>query len=188
VIRKRDRHPDCPSAELTGCHPVTRETMIVYLREVWLGFLSILVSMGVTLRHLSTHAITVQYPKERRSLPLRSLNRHVLTIDLATGKLKCTACDACAKICPTRCITILGAGKGKERHPVEFVIDHNLCMYCNLCVEVCPFDAITMWTGNFEIGAFNRTGLVFDQTALEADKFYPSPETPELVSAAAEKK
>jgi NADH-quinone oxidoreductase subunit I len=102
----------------------------------------------------------------------------VLTVDLVSGKLKCTACDACAKICPTRCITMVGAGKGKERHPTEFVIDHNLCMYCNLCVEVCPFDAITMWTGNFEIGAFHRTGLVFDQAALHAGKFYPSPTTP----------
>ena len=109
---------------------------------------------------------------------MRSLNRHVLTVDLDSGKLKCTACDACAKICPTRCITIIGAGKGKERHPAEFVIDHNLSMYCNLCVEYCPFDAISMWTGNFEIGAFNRTGLVFDQTALHAEKFYPSPMTP----------
>ena len=159
--------------------------MIAYLRDVWLGFLSILVSMEVTLRHLFSPAVTVQYPKDRRTLPLRSLNRHVLTVDLESGKLKCTSCDACAKICPTRCITMVGAGKGKERHPIEFVIDHNLCMYCNLCVEVCPFDAITMWTGNFEIGAFNRMGLVFDQTALHAEKFYPTPDTPALVEAPA---
>ncbi|HSB71983.1 MAG TPA: NADH-quinone oxidoreductase subunit I [Candidatus Methylomirabilis sp.] len=158
--------------------------MIAYLRDVWAGFLTVLYAMRVTLRHLFTPAVTVQYPTVRRTLPLRSLNRHVLTVDLATGKLKCTACDACAKACPTRCITIVGAGKGKERHPVEFVIDHNLCMYCNLCVEACPFDAITMWTGNFEIGAFNRRGLLFDQTALHAEKFYPTPETPELVEAA----
>jgi NADH-quinone oxidoreductase subunit I len=154
--------------------------MIAYFRDVWVGFFTILGAMLVTLRHLFTRALTVQYPTQRRTLPLRSLNRHVLTIDLGTGKLKCTACDACAKICPTRCISIVGAGRGKERHPVEFVIDHNLCMYCNLCVEYCPFDAITMWTGNFEIGAFNRTGLVFDQSALSADRFVPTPTTPVL--------
>ena len=159
--------------------------MIAYLRDVWAGFLSVLYAMRVTLRHLFTPAVTVQYPTVRRTLPLRSLNRHVLTVDLGTGKLKCTACDACAKACPTRCIALVGAGKGKERHPVEFVIDHNLCMYCNLCVEACPFDAITMWTGNFEIGAFNRMGLVFDQTALSADRFYPTPDTPALIPAAA---
>jgi NADH-quinone oxidoreductase subunit I len=152
--------------------------MLAYSRDIWSGLVTIVHAMQVTLRHLFTPAVTVQYPTQRRTLPLRSLNRHNLTIDLATGKLKCTACDACAKICPTRCITIVGAGKGKERHPVEFVIDHNLCMYCNLCVEACPFDAITMWTGNFEIGAFNRAGLVFDQTALHADRFFPTPDTP----------
>jgi NADH-quinone oxidoreductase subunit I len=155
--------------------------MIAYIRDVWAGGLTVLGAMRVTLRHLFTPAVTVQYPTERRTLPMRSLNRHVLTVDLDTGKLKCTSCDACAKVCPTRCIAIVGAGKGKERHPVEFVIDHNLCMYCNLCVEACPFDAITMWTGNFEIGAFNRMGLVFDQTALHADRFFPTPETPVLV-------
>lgn len=162
--------------------------MIAYVRTIWLGTLTILAAMQVTLRHLFTPAITVQYPAVKRRLPLRSLNRHVLTIDLDTGRLKCTACDACAKICPTRCITIVGAGKGKERHPVEFVIDHNLCMYCNLCVEACPFDAITMWTGQYETGAFNRMGLVYDQAALTADRFFPSPDTPALAapSAAAE--
>jgi NADH-quinone oxidoreductase subunit I len=159
--------------------------MIAYTRNIVAGLLTILASMQVTLRHLFTPALTVQYPTERRALPLRSLNRHVLTVDLGTGKLKCTACDACAKICPTRCIAIVGAGKGKERHPVEFVIDHNLCMYCNLCVEACPFDAITMWTGNFETGAFNRMGLVFDQAALHADRFYPTPDTPALVETPA---
>ena len=164
--------------------------MLAYCRDVWAGFTTVLDAMCVTLGYLFTRNAgphqggTVQYPSERRILPLRSLNRHVLTIDLETGKLKCTSCDACAKICPTRCITIVGAGKGKERHPVEFVIDHNLCMYCNLCVEACPFDAITMWTGNFELGAFNRMGLVFDQTALHADRFFPTPDTPALVKKA----
>jgi NADH-quinone oxidoreductase subunit I len=152
--------------------------MVRYIATIWQGFVSILASLVVTLRYLGTHAVTVQYPTERRMLPLRALNRHVLTVDLATGKLKCNACESCARICPTRCITVIGVGRGKERHPAEFVIDHNLCMYCNLCVEVCPFGSITMWTGNFELGAFNRRGLVFDKAALHADKFYPTPAEP----------
>ncbi len=160
--------------------------MVRYIATIWQGFVSILASMAVTLRYLGTHPVTVQYPTERRVLPLRSLNRHVLTVDLATGKLKCNACESCARICPTRCITVIGVGKGKERYPAEFVIDHNLCMYCNLCVEACPFGSLSMWTGNFELGAFSRSGLVFDKAALHADKWYPTPEEqlrPVLVEA-----
>ncbi|MDE2060098.1 MAG: NADH-quinone oxidoreductase subunit I [candidate division NC10 bacterium] len=150
-----------------------------YFSDLFGGSASILRSLWVTLRYLFTPAITVQYPDEQRTQPLRALNRHVLRIDETTGQLKCTACEACARICPTRCIELTGTGKGKNRHPSAFSIDHNLCMYCNLCVEVCPFDAITMWTRIGELSAPVRSGLVFDLKALTAERFYPSPTTPE---------
>ncbi|MBI3080748.1 MAG: hypothetical protein HYY89_05160, partial [candidate division NC10 bacterium] len=68
-----------------------------YLSDIWFGFFSILSSMAITLRYLFTRAITVQYPEEKREMPLRAMNKHYLTVDLDTGKLKCTACDLCAK-------------------------------------------------------------------------------------------
>lgn len=154
--------------------------MFRYLREVAVGFWSILLSMQLTLRYLFTRAVTVQYPEEKRELPTRALTRHVLTIDLDSNKLKCTACDMCARICPTNCIHLEGEGKGKERRPKWFVIDHNLCMYCNLCVEVCPFDAISMWTGMYELGGFSRTNLVYDIETMRADQFYPTIMTPRI--------
>lgn len=150
-----------------------------YFSDLFGGSVSILRSMKVTLRYLFTRAITVQYPDEQRPQPLRMLNRHVLTIEETTGQLKCTACEACARICPTRCIELTGSGKGKNRRPSAFTIDHNLCMYCNLCVEVCPFDAITMWTRIGELSSDVRSGLVYDLKALTAERFYPSPMTPE---------
>ena len=52
-------------------------------------------------------------------------------------------------------------------------------MYCNLCVEVCPFDAITMWTRIGELSSATRSNLVYDLQALTADRYYPSPTTPE---------
>ena len=55
-------------------------------------------------------------------------------------------------------------------------------MYCNLCVEVCPFDAITMWTRIGELSAYARSGLVYDQPTMTADRFYPTPMTPERPS------
>ncbi len=60
-------------------------------------------------------------------------------------------------------------------------------MYCNLCVEVCPFDAITMWTGKYEFGSFQRTGLVIDKEEMTASGFYPTPMTPEAAPAGAAK-
>ncbi len=153
--------------------------MRAYLTTVVWGLKSICVSLGVTLRYLFTPAITTQYPEEHRLQPLRTLNRHVLTVDTLTGTLKCTACNLCAVVCPTRCIELTGHGKGKERRAQTFFIDHNLCMYCNLCVEVCPFDAITMWTRIGELSAYTRSGLVYDQPTMTATAFYPSPTTPE---------
>jgi formate hydrogenlyase subunit 6/NADH:ubiquinone oxidoreductase subunit I len=51
-------------------------------------------------------------------------------------------------------------------------------MYCNLCVEVCPFDAISMYTGMYELGGFSRTNLVYDMETMHADGFYPTIITP----------
>ena len=158
-----------------------------YVQDLVGGVASILVSMRVTLRYLFTPAITTQYPDEQRVQPLRTFNRHILTIDEATGILKCTACEACARICPARCIELTGAGKGKDRRAATFEIDHNLCMYCNLCVEVCPFDAITMWTRIGELSAYTRSGLVYDQPTMTADRFYPTPMTPERLAGAGAK-
>ncbi len=157
--------------------------MIRYFRTILWGLWSVMQALRVTLRHLVTPAITVQYPSEKRQRPMRSLGKHALTIDLDTGGLKCTACDACARVCPTRCIALVGAGKGKDRRASEFIIDHNLCMYCNLCVEVCPFDAITMWTGTFELSGYQRSGLVYDLPDMLAKGFVPSPMTPEFPKA-----
>ena len=156
-----------------------------YFQDLFGGLASILVSMRVTLRYLFTPAITTQYPDEKRPQPLRTLNRHALTVEELTGQIKCVACNLCAVVCPTRCIELTGAGKGKDRRAATFFIDHNLCMYCNLCVEVCPFDAITMWTRIDELSAYRRSGLVYDQPTMTADRFYPSPMTPERPQGAA---
>jgi NADH-quinone oxidoreductase subunit I len=158
-----------------------------YFRDIGRGFWSIILSLQITLRYLFSRAVTVQYPEEKRHLPVRALTRHVLTIDLDSKELKCTACDMCARICPANCIHLDGEGKGKARRPKWFIIDHNLCMYCNLCVEVCPFDAISMYTGMFELGGFSRNNLVYDMQALHAEGFYPTIMSPRSPAGAAGK-
>jgi len=139
--------------------------MIKYVTDIVVGFYSILVSMTVTFRHLFNRSFTVQYPTEKMAVPERGLRRHILPVNRETNKLKCTACMACARICPSRCIFITAAGTGKERFPQEFIIDHTLCMYCRLCVESCNFDAIVM-NGSYELADYTRESLKYNKLQL----------------------
>ena len=101
----------------------------------------------------------------------------------------------CVKECPDWCIHIEshneevsepGARRPRSVAVLDsFAIDWGLCMYCGICIEVCPFDAITMWTRIGELSSDARSGLVFDLKALTAERFYPSPMTPERPPAPA---
>ncbi len=49
-------------------------------------------------------------------------------------KEKCTACGACAEICPVDAIKVDDVA----------VVDENECIDCGTCVEECPVDAIEL--------------------------------------------
>jgi ferredoxin len=46
----------------------------------------------------------------------------------------CTACGACAEICPADAITVEDSAK----------VDSELCTECGACVEECPLEAISL--------------------------------------------
>ncbi len=102
--------------------------------------------LGITLRHMLTPAVTVEYPDESAPLPPRS--RGII----ALKEENCTVCMLCARECPDWCIYIEGhkearesvGGKRAKKFNVldRFAIDYALCMYCGICVEVCPYDAL----------------------------------------------
>ena len=108
--------------------------------------IGLLKGLGVTLRHMLTPAVTIQYPDEVDKLPARS--RGII----ALKEENCTVCMLCARECPDWCIYIEGhksvrestSGKrGKKVNVLDrFAIDYALCMYCGICVEVCPYDAL----------------------------------------------
>lgn len=69
----------------------------------------------------------------------------ILIYDQTPGNLRCTACNKCAKECPTQCIRIVRefAPDGRPlKKPAVFDIDMAVCRNCGVCEQVCPFDAI----------------------------------------------
>jgi NADH-quinone oxidoreductase subunit I len=120
------------------------------------GIYNLLKGMKVTIGYMFKPAITVQYPKERWTMPERSRGMVGLITNPETGKLNCTACLICARNCPVRAIYITQT-KNEEgkRVPDEFVVEAGLCIYCGICEEVCPFCAIKL-VPKYEFSAYDK--------------------------------
>lgn len=122
-------------------------------------FIEILKGMALTLRRMFSHAVTIQYPKERRPIAFGFRGQHALA--KSQGQVKCVGCGLCAAICPSQCISITRA-KGKvEKYEIEIL----RCIYCGFCVEACPYGAIVM-TENYEYSAYRKEDLVLKKERL----------------------
>ncbi len=141
--------------------------MIQYFKNIYLGIWTILVGMRITLKHLFTRAVTVQYPDARLPIPERARNRLYINID------DCIGCDQCAMACPVDCITIetiksaptdnLGTtstGQKKRLWVSRFDIDIAKCCFCGLCVPPCPTECIKM-TDVYEYSEYDRSDLIY---------------------------
>jgi NADH-quinone oxidoreductase chain I len=138
-----------------------------YFKNIWDGIWTVLVGMKVTLRHLFTPAVTIQYPDVKVKLPERARNRLYVNMD------DCIGCDQCAMACPVDCITIetlkstpdvdLGltsVGTKKRLYVTRFDIDIAKCCYCGLCVPPCPTECIKM-TDVYEFSEYERGNLIY---------------------------
>lgn len=131
------------------------------------GIKNLLIGLWVTLRHLFSHAITLQYPTERWEMPERSRGVVVLLSNKETGELNCTACMLCAKACPCAAIMIeRHRGDDKKWKVDAFNIDNGICCYCGLCEEACNFDAIKL-TPKYEFSTYTKESLVYDMHKLQ---------------------
>jgi NADH-quinone oxidoreductase subunit I len=127
--------------------------MTRWLKDVWEGFYTVLVGMGITWRHLFTNSTTLQYPEVKWELPPRSRMRLFMKYE------DCIGCGQCARACPVDCIHIVTDKREKDAAPIfaangqpikldvkVFDIDMSLCCYCNLCTYPCPTECIYMTT------------------------------------------
>lgn len=147
-----------------------------YFRNIGKGFWTVLVGMKVTMRHLFTPAVTIQYPDARMTIPERGRNRLYVNMD------DCIGCNQCAMACPVDCITIETAkslptedlgmtstGQKKRLWVTQFDIDFGKCCYCGLCVPPCPTECIYM-TNVFEFAGYDRKNLIYSFITLSPEE------------------
>jgi NADH-quinone oxidoreductase chain I len=124
-------------------------------------FIEILKGMALTLSRMFSHAVTIQYPKERRHIAPGFRGLHALAKHPQTGEAKCVGCGLCATICPSQCIHV-SREKGKvTRYEIEVL----RCIYCGFCVEACPYGAIVL-TENYEYSDYTRENLMMTRDKL----------------------
>lgn len=147
-----------------------------YFKNIYEAIATILIGMGVTLRHFFSPAVTIQYPHVKKDLPKRSRQQLYVNID------DCIGCMQCARACPVDCIEIETSKAGKEEdlgetsngtkkrlHLLKFDIDLAKCCYCADCVFPCPTECIVM-TPNYEFATYDRTNLLFHFANMAPEK------------------
>ena len=136
-----------------------------YFTNIYQSMASIWVGMNITLKHMFTPAITLQYPDERWEMPERSRNQLFNDID------DCIGCDQCARACPVDCnyietekttddLGLTSMGTKKRLKVLRFDIDMALCCYCGLCTYPCPTECLVM-TPVYESSVYDRTDLLY---------------------------
>ncbi len=134
-----------------------------YFRSLWEGLLSLLTGMGITLKYFFKKPVTVLYPKER--LPMKRFKGPIaFTVAEKDGDHKCISCNACIKICPSRCMSLVAkksAADGK-RVLMDFKVNYTLCSLCSLCIDVCPTDALKHDDPNYDMVTLTQKDMLMD--------------------------
>ena len=141
--------------------------MLTYFRNLGLGLVTVLNSMGVAWRLLFTRSVTLQYPTVKWPMPEGSRMRLLNKIE------DCIGCGQCARVCPTECITVQTEKRGKDEPELfasdgtaiklrtrVFDIDMTRCCYCALCTFPCPTRCLVM-TGDYEYSVYDKDEHIY---------------------------
>lgn len=141
------------------------------LVETLRGFWSLLSGMGVTMGQFFRPTVTLHYPYEALKMAPRFRGHIEMLKEPATGQPVCTACNLCAKACPSTCIVVEGAKSEalKRRVSSRYVLDFTKCSLCGACVEVCPVDAIR-FSRDYNLAGLSRSDYVMDLLANMKEK------------------
>ncbi len=109
--------------------------------------------LWITLRHMFSPAITVQYPHEKLNLSDRFRGALAFHPDI------CISCDMCVRACPSLCISLESKRneETKRKDLQWYKIDFAKCNYCRLCEEICPTKPKSVHhTREYELSFTNR--------------------------------
>ena len=131
-----------------------------YLVSLVLGHLTV-------FKHVFKRPVTLEYPEKRAEVSEHFRGEHALVTD-ADGKLLCTACGTCQRVCPSFGTIEIEKDKNEEGkfYPKNYTIDLNKCIFCGNCSQYCPFGAIKM-TKNYELADEKNSSLKLDINTLK---------------------
>ena len=136
---------------------------MAYFKELFSGTISLLSGMGITLKYFFKKPVTLIYPKERITMK-RFKGPISFVVSEKTNDHLCIACNACIKVCPSRCMSLVSkksAADGK-RVLTDFKVNYMLCSLCSLCIDVCPTDALKHDDPRYDMVSLTQRELVMD--------------------------
>lgn len=136
-------------------------------KQVLKSLISTIYGHLTVFKHLFRHPVTLEYPEIKKPLNDNFRGEHALVTD-KNGKLLCTACGTCQRVCPafgTIQIEKVKDENGKF-YPEKYTIDLNTCIFCGNCTQYCPFGAIKM-TQNYELANGKKSALKLDINTLK---------------------
>jgi NADH-quinone oxidoreductase subunit I len=139
-------------------------------KTLW-QIVSMISGLWIVLKYAFKKPVTIRYPEEKRTLPVRSRGRHYLT-KWNDGKERCVGCELCAIVCPSQAIYVKPASNTPEemhshgeRYASDFQINMLRCIFCGLCEQACPTGAIIL--GNdYELSGYTRESLIYTKEML----------------------
>ena len=155
--------------------------MLKYFKEIFNGFVSLVAGMAITMRYAFKKPVTVIYPKERIVIK-RFKGPISFVVDDKAGDHKCIACNACIKVCPSRCMSLVAQKSAVDGKRVltDFKVNYMLCSLCSLCIDVCPTDALKHTDEDYDIVSSAQKELVMDLLGPFREKKTPLTQIPVL--------
>lgn len=137
--------------------------MGAYFSEIFSGFYSLIVGLGITIKAFFQPVVTLQYPRESVKMPPRFRGHIELVRDPETGESKCIVCGMCQKNCPTGCISVAGEKPegSKKKVLTKYNLNFTTCSLCGICVESCKPGAIT-FSKDYNLAGPSKKAYYFD--------------------------